>query len=75
MTDGPFLCVNMSKCAFNPKKKNPCWCSQHPDIKIYRRRAVADAAIGDSAGADAANGDSAGADVNRSRLTKHCKTL
>ena len=23
--DGPFLCVNMSKCAFDPKKKNPYW--------------------------------------------------
>ena len=23
--DGPFLCANMSKCTFTPKKKNPYW--------------------------------------------------
>ena len=25
VTDGPFLRTNMSKCMFNPKKKNPYW--------------------------------------------------
>ena len=25
VTDGPFLRENMSKCTFNPKKKNPYW--------------------------------------------------
>ena len=25
VTDGPCLSVNMSKCTFNPKKKNPYW--------------------------------------------------
>ena len=34
VTDGPFLRANMSKCTFDPKKKNPYWLGAQGGLPI-----------------------------------------